>query len=118
MDEGRGEETKYVFDTGPFIDLRNYPKDIFKSLWDSFEDMLYEQRIISSIEVFREITNYDDEIAGWAKIQKSIFVKPTLEEQEIVADILLKYPNLIKERDILKGNPTADPIRNCSSIHQ
>jgi len=54
---------KYIFDTGPFIDLKNYPRDVFTSLWENFKQMISEGEILSSSEVFRELEDYDDEIA-------------------------------------------------------
>ncbi len=118
--------TKYVFDSGPFIDLNNYPPDIFSSFWDHLNQMLKEGEIISSIEVFREIENYNDEfVAEWTKKNKKYFLKPSLEEQELSKEILVKFPYLIKEDAILTGKPLADPfviaqakIHNCTLVHQ
>lgn len=40
-------EVKYVIDTGPIIDLKHYPDDVFVSLWENFDNlvmvMLYHQ---------------------------------------------------------------------------
>ena len=115
----------YVFDTGPFIDLKNYPRDIFTSLWDSFEKMINEGSIISSNEVFRELEKQDDEITSWAKINRKIFLKPTIEEQNFVQQILAKHPNLVKPASILSGNPEADPFviaqakaHDCILVHR
>jgi hypothetical protein len=78
---------KYVFDTGPFIDLKNYPEDVFASLWERFKNMINNGEIISSSEVLRDLEHYDDIIAEWAKANKKIFIKPTIEEQIIVKEI-------------------------------
>ncbi len=116
---------KYIFDSGPFIDLKNYPPDVFSSLWSHFAQLIQEGNIISSSEVFREIENYDDEIAEWAKLNKQIFIKPTIEEQRLVQQILEKHPELVKEEAILLGKPYADPFviaqaksHNCILVHQ
>lgn len=117
---------KYVFDSGPFIDLNNYPPDVFSSFWDNMNQMLKDAEIISSIEVFREIENYNDEfVAEWARKNKKYFLKPSLEEQELSKEILAKFPNLIKEDSILLGKPLADPfviaqakIHGCTLVHQ
>ncbi len=74
----------YIFDSGPFIDLKNYPPDVFPSLWNNFSQLIKEGNIISSREVLKEIENYDDDIAEWAKSNKQIFIKPTIEEQILV----------------------------------
>lgn len=101
---------RYIFDSGPFIDLKNYPEDVFTSLWNNFNQMIREAGIISSSEVFRELEDYDDEIAVWAKANKQIFIKPTLEEQAGVKKILVRHPDLVKEEAILLGRPQADPF--------
>ncbi len=101
---------KYVFDSGPFIDLKNYPQDVFSSLWTNFAQLIKSGDIISSTEVLREIENYDDKIADWAKLNKQIFIKPTIEEQILVQQILAKHPDLVKEEAILLGKPYADPF--------
>ena len=63
--------TKYVFDSGSFIDLNNYPPDVFSTFWDNLNQMLKEGEIISSIEVFRELEDYNDEfVAEWTKKNK------------------------------------------------
>lgn len=101
---------KYVFDSGSLIDLKNYPTDVFTSLWDNFTQMIDADEIISSSEVLRELQDYDDEIGKWAKTQRKIFVKPSMDEQLEVQKILAKYPNLVKEEAILSGQPYADPF--------
>ena len=117
---------KYVFDSGPFIDLNNYPPDIFSSFWDNFNRMLYDGEIISSIEVYRELENYNDDfIAEWTKKNKPYFQKPTLEEQSIVQDILRLHPELVRQSNLLSGKPVADPFviaqakaYNCILVHR
>jgi hypothetical protein len=115
---------KYIFDSGPFIYLKNYPQDVFSSLWNNFERMIKDAEIISSSEVLRELEDYDDEIAIWAKANKQIFIKPSLNEQQLVRQILAEHPDLVKEEAILLGKPYADPfviaqakVHNCILVH-
>jgi hypothetical protein len=115
---------KYVFDSGPFIGLKSYPVDVFSTLWDNFSHMIDNAEIISSSEVLRELEDYDDEIAIWAKTNNKVFIKPGLEEQELVRQILATHPDLVKEEAILLGKPYADPfviaqakIHNCVLVH-
>ncbi len=115
---------KYIFDSGPFIYLKNYPQDVFSSLWGNFSRMIKNAEIISSSEVLRELEDYDDEIAVWAKANKQIFIKPNLEEQQLVRQILSKHPDLVNEEAILLGKPYADPfviaqakVHNCILVH-
>ena len=45
----------YVFDSGAFIDLfRYYYKDTFKTLWEKFDELVENGKIISELEVKRE----------------------------------------------------------------
>jgi hypothetical protein len=118
------QPTKYIFDSGPFIDLKNYPGDVFTTLWDNFVSMINNGEILSSSEVLRELEDYDDEIAQWAKTNKKIFIKPTIEEQLEVQKILAIHPDLVKEEAILLGKPYADPfviaqakLYNCALVH-
>lgn len=102
---------KYIIDSGPFIDLNKYPPDVFDTLWTNLEEMFHTNEIISSIEVYREIKDYNDEyVAEWSNRNKKYFFKPTIEEQAFVSDILEEFPNLIKQSAILTGRPQADPF--------
>ncbi len=117
-------EPKYIFDSGPFIDMKQYPNDVFTTLWDNFFIMLQEGQIISSSEVLRELKDYDDEIGYLAKSNSHIFVKPTIEEQTFVQEVLARFPELLKRKNILAGKPIADPfviaqarIHDCILVH-
>lgn len=100
----------YVFDSGPLIDLKNYPRDIFPTIWNQLEKMFSDGQIISCYEVFREIENYDDTIAEWAKEHKEHFSKPSIDEQNVVATILRRHPELVRQNNIVSGKPVADPF--------
>lgn len=102
--------TEYVFDSGPLIDLKNYPRDIFPTIWNQLEQMFEDGNIISCHEVLREVEDYDDEIATWAKSNKGYFHRPSLDEQSIVAKILKKHPELVRQSNIVSGKPVADPF--------
>lgn len=101
---------QYVFDSGPLIDLKNYPRDIFPTIWGQLEQMFQSGQIISCHEVLREIENFDDEIAAWAKGNKDYFHRPSLDEQRTVAGILKKHPELVRQANIVSGKPVADPF--------
>jgi hypothetical protein len=115
---------KYVFDTGPFIDLKNYPHDVFATLWTNFDQLIRNGHIISSTEVLRELHAYDDGMAEWANANRRIFVRPSVDEQAEVRAILRKHPELIRQEAILLGKPQADPfvialakIHSCPLVH-
>jgi hypothetical protein len=102
--------TKYVFDTGPIIDFKHYYEEIFVTLWDRFEDLISKNKIISSIEVYRELKKRDDEASKIADKYKHIFLKPDMKEQEYVKEILKKHKELIRFKSIAGSAPVADPF--------
>ena len=62
---------KYVFDSNIFINLqRRQPLDIYPSLWNKIGEMMTDGTIISSREVYDEISIGGDELEKWAKERK------------------------------------------------
>jgi len=107
---------KYVIDTGPIIDFKHYYEDIFVSLWDRFEELVEDGIIISSIEVYRELKKRDDDAAQIAEKYKQIFLKPEVEEQNYVREILSNHRELVRFRNIAGGAPVADPFLIAQAI--
>ncbi len=107
---------KYVIDTGPIIDFKHYYEDVFVSLWDRFEELIEEGSLVSSIEVYRELKKRDDEATGIADKYKHIFLKPEMEEQKHVREILLSHRELIRFKNIAGGTPVADPFLIAQAI--
>ncbi len=107
---------KYVFDTGPLIDFKHYYEDVFVTFWDKFEDLIENVYVISSIEVLRELQQRDDDAATIAGKHKEIFLKPIMDEQEYVKDILSKHSELIKVKNLVGGAPVADPFIIAQAI--
>jgi hypothetical protein len=107
--------TSYIFDSSPLIVLFRhfYPKR-FPSLWEKFESMLEENKIISVREVFNEINSYgnEDRLIEWAKLHKNIFLKPNREELVFVTEIfkIEHFQTLIRKKERLQGKPVADPF--------
>jgi len=101
---------KYVIDTGPIIDLKGYYSDIFVTLWDNIDKLIRQGEIISTSEVYRELQKRDDEAKAIADKYKTIFRKPSLEEQKHVRDILRNHKELIRFKNITSGLPVADPF--------
>lgn len=118
----------YVFDSGPLIKMKDYPEDIFPSMWAKFHEMISTNQIISCREVYNEITqNYavEDDISRWAKRNSSLFLTPQVAELEKVREILTKFPLLIREEETLSTKPQADPFviaqaweNSCVLVHQ
>ena len=104
----------YVFDTGPFIVLKNYYPGTFTTLWNRIDLLAGKGTIVSVREVFNELHNYNDDdfIQDWAKQHKAIFDKPSNDELMIVRQILAvpHFQALISSKAILKGTPIADPF--------
>ena len=105
---------KYVFDSDSLIDMfRHYYPERFPTLWEKFNALISEEKIISAREVFNEIGSSDDSLGVWAKEQKDIlFLEPTVEELEFVAEIfkVKHFQAMIRKQERLKGKPVADPF--------
>ena len=119
---------KYVFDTGPLIWMRNYPPDIFPSVWANLQSMFVAQEIISCREVYNELTQKferEDEISKWAKANDHFFLRPEPAELIKVREILAAFPQLVSEDVFLATTPQAAPfviaqavVNNCILVHQ
>lgn len=101
---------KYVFDTNVFINLKNkYPSDIsmFIPLWEKIETLFENGIIISSDEVVEEIEKGNDDLKDWAKARKDSFYPSDEPIQQIVREILQKFPALVTGSKKSNG---ADPF--------
>jgi hypothetical protein len=105
---------KYIFDTGPLIDLfRHYYPKRFPSLWVMFHALVSEGKIISVKEVYNEIVVKEDALANWAKDQKDKFFSPsTVEELKFVTEIfkVQHFQVMVSKQKRLKGGSVADPF--------
>lgn len=98
----------YVIDTNALIDLwrRRYPRDVFPTLWQRFEEITSSGELIAPKEALSELQRQHDELYAWAKKQK--FFKDLDPEQiQNVKEILKLFPSLIDEK---KTVPDADPF--------
>lgn len=101
---------KYVFDSGPIINLKYYYSNIFTSFWLRFDELIADQLIISAMEVYNELSSRGDFISDWAEEHKEIFLVPTVEELNVARDILSDHRELLKSKNIKGGLPVADPF--------
>ena len=100
---------QYVFDSSALFDLkRDYPINIFPTLWEWFNDMCKEELVIAPREVLREIKNGNDELVDWAKEFDNLFLEPTDEEVGILSQVMVCYTPKIIEKHSIK--PWADPF--------
>ncbi len=100
----------FCLDTSAWMDgwSRDYPKDVFPSLWKNLETQITTGNIKSSEEVYVEIKKKDDELYSWLKNRKiKIFVPIEEEIQELVSEILADHPRLV---DTKKNRSQADPF--------
>jgi predicted nucleic acid-binding protein len=107
----------FCVDTSAWLDgwRRNYPPDVFKTLWASIETLVDEGVIIASDEVYVEIAKKDDDLHDWIQARKAMLVAPEEAIQERVAELLGKYPRLV---DTAKGRSQADPFVIATAIER
>ena len=105
---------KYVFDSGPLIDLfRHYYPSRFPTLWENFHALVLEDKLISVREVYNEINSREDMLTSWAKKEKDkLFSQPTIEEFQFVREIfqVRHFQAMIRKKERLRGKPVADPF--------
>ena len=103
----------YVFDSSPLIDLfRHYYPDRFPSLWENFDALVSEHRIISVREVRKELEGYGDRLSDWVKDHREFFLTPTTDELSFVTEIfkVAHFRTLVRQKERLQGKPVADPF--------
>ena len=98
---------KYVFDSNSLINLfHHYYPERFPTLWEKFDALVSEEKLISVREVFNEIGSGEDSLATWAKEQKNtLFLEPTVEEFQFVGEIfqVRYFQAMIRKQERLKG---------------
>lgn len=104
----------YVFDTSPLSSLfKNYYRGRFPTLWDRFDALVAEGRIVSTREVMRECTDGPVEsLRLWAAAHQDFFQVPLAAEGAFVAQIygVAHFQQNIELRKLLRGGRNADPF--------
>ncbi len=104
----------YVFDNSPLSALfRNYYRKNFPSLWQRFDRLVDDGRLVSTREVFREIEDGPIEsLLEWAKQNRELFATPTAEEGAFVAKTYAVpwFQQNIEKKKLLRGGKVADPF--------
>ena len=112
----------YCIDTSAILTAwrRNYPPDIFPSVWDRVDELINQGELIASEEVLVELERKDDEVYAWATERQGIFVPIDDQVQQVVRRVLASYPRLLDTRRNRSG---ADPfvialarVRNCTVV--
>ena len=103
----------YVFDSDALIDLfKNFYLNRFPSLWERFDQVVKESKIISVREVYNEIKERGDRLSQWAKEKQNLFQESSPEELAFVVEIFKvpHFQSLIRKKERLQGKPVADPF--------
>lgn len=104
----------YVFDNSPLSVLfRNYYRGRFPTLWDRFDGLVADGRIVSTREVYREAEDSAlENLREWAAGQQSVFHIPTAPEGAFVGRIyaVRHFQQNIEQKKLLKGGRNADPF--------
>jgi hypothetical protein len=105
----------FCVDSSGWLDgwTRNYPPDVFRTLWDRIEELVDTGELIASEEVYVELAKKDDDLHDWIQARKAMLVPLDEAIQQHVAEILGKYPRLV---DTLKGRSQADPFVIATAI--
>jgi hypothetical protein len=92
--------------------FRHYYPDRFPSLWDRFDELAEEGRILSVREVARELAGQEDRLSEWVRNNRAFFYDPGPAELEFVARIfeVPHFQGLIRQQERLQGKPVADPF--------
>lgn len=87
----------YCIDTSALIHgwRRDYPPDVFQSLWDHLDRLAKQGRLFSSIEVLIELERGGDDIFRWAKDRESIFCEADEEVQKVLGTIVDNFPSFV-----------------------
>jgi hypothetical protein len=98
----------YCLDSGVFINSwhKNFPPDIFPSVWDHLDKLCRENIVFTLPEVAQEIYPRDDDVAKWLKARKKIVVRRNDDIIWQMKEIMNSYPKLAGEGS---GRSGADP---------
>src|SRR4051812_49072290 len=99
----------YCVDTSGWLDgwQRQYPPDVFPTLWTKIDALVQSGEIISSEEVYLELERKSDELHEWIKARKQMLVALDEPIQVRASALLAEYPRLV---DTLRGRSKADPF--------
>jgi hypothetical protein len=104
----------YVFDNSPLSVLfQNYYRKTFRTLWERFDGLVADGRLVSTREVLREIEDgARQNLLDWARGHAKLFETPTGAEGEFVGQIfsVAHFQSNIEQQKLLKGGRIADPF--------
>lgn len=86
----------FTLDSNILIGLmRNYPRDIFGSLWESIEELAAGPECICEA-VLNEVHRGGDELYKWARSLDGFVCSATDQELAIVAEIATAHPDWVR----------------------
>lgn len=99
----------YCIDTSAWLDgwVRDYPNEVFPSLWERLSEAIEEGVLKCSEEVYVEIKKKDDGLRDWLKSRKKVLVPIDEEILATVSELLAAYPRLV---DTHRDRSQADPF--------
>lgn len=99
----------YCVDTSAWLDgwARDYPEDVFPSLWVKLAECVAAGVVKCSEEVYVELSKKDDGIHKWMLANKGVVVPIDENIQRIVSELLAKHPRLV---DTHRNRSQADPF--------
>jgi len=104
----------YVFDTSSLIKIFGFYPKRFPTLWSNFSALIQGAKIISVREVLKEIHQSNSEMMQWSKDNDSMFYPLSNEDASFLMEIFRAknghFQHIIKNVNILKGSPVADPF--------
>jgi hypothetical protein len=107
----------YIFDNDALRVLSHYYPDTFKSLWQNIDELIAKGEFLSVRDVLQEIEKKLPALGfmeEWVKNNKHIFVTPTNEETQFIAQIFRAknghFQKTMTPEEILRGDPHADPF--------
>lgn len=101
--------TQYCLDTSAWMDgwVRDYPPDVFPSIWKLLDEEIERNVIKASEEVYVEIEKKDDSLHRWFKNRKKVLIPLEEHIQYIAKELLSEYPRLV---DTFRNRSQADPF--------
>ena len=103
----------YIFDTSPLLSLlQNFYRSSFPTLWKKFDNLIADGKVISTLEVRRELDQYINGHEPWIRDNKHIFTTPTAAEARVIHKIyaVQNFQQNIEQRKIQNGGLNADPF--------
>ncbi len=99
----------YCVDTSAWLDgwARDYPQDVFPSLWEKLAECIAAETVKCSEEVYVELSKKDDDLHDWLKARKQVVVPIDEVIQRTVSQLLAEHPRLV---DTHRNRSQADPF--------